>query len=121
MTLTDRHLILLEHVVEGVGDSLGLTLIDLLLAKLLLGEGSSVWVEAELHLEVLERVLLLYDTTLADGSTTDGTEDLLDIAGVDDLAEVGLAHDGGGQEVVLLERGGLGGRAVDLVKSAESG
>lgn len=82
----------MEEVEEGVSSRLGLASLELLLAQLLLGEGSSVWVEAELHLEVLERVLLLYDTTLGDGSTTDGAEDLLDVAGVDDLAEVGLAH-----------------------------
>lgn len=89
---------------EGLGRRLRLALLNLLLAELLLREGSGVWVEAELYLEVLERVLLLYNTTLGDGSAADGAEDLLDIAGVDDLAEVGLAHDGGGKEEVLLER-----------------
>jgi len=94
--------------------------LNLLLAELLLGESSGVRVEAELDLEVLERVLLLYNTALGDGSAADGAEDLLDIAGVDDLGEIGLLHDGGGQEVVLLQGRGLGGGAVDLVESRES-
>jgi hypothetical protein len=81
-----------------------LALLELLLAKLLFRERSSVWVEAELHLEVLERVLLLYYTTLGDGTATDGAENLLDVARVDDLAEVGLLHHGGGEEEILLER-----------------
>ena len=92
----------------------------LLLALLVLGEGSSVGVEAELHLLVAERVLLLDVGALLDGTTTDRAEDLLDVAGVDDLAEIGLLHESRGEEEVLLESRGLGGGAVDLVESSES-
>ena len=95
-------------------------MLNLLLAELLLRESSGVGVEAELDLEVLERVLLLYNTTLGDGTATDGAEDLLDIAGVDDLRQIGLLHHDAGQEEVLLEGRGLGGGAVDLVESGES-
>lgn len=95
-------------------------MLNLLLAKLLLGEGSGVGVEAELNLEVLERVLLLYNTALGDGTATGGAEDLLDVAGVDDLGQIGLLHHGGRQEEVLLEGRGLSGGAVDLVESRES-
>ena len=95
-------------------------MLNLLLAELLLREGSGVGVEAELDLEVLERVLLLYNTTLGDGTATDGAEDLLDIAGVDDLGQIGLLHHDAGQEEVLLEGRSLGGGAVDLVESRES-
>lgn len=95
-------------------------MLNLLLAELLLRESSGVGVEAELHLEVLERVLLLYNTTLGDGTATGGAEDLLNVAGVDDLGQIGLLHHGGGQEEVLLESRGLGGGAVDLVESRES-
>jgi hypothetical protein len=116
-----HHLVLVKESSEGLASVVGLALLELLGAELLLGESSGVRVEAELHLEVLERVLLLYNTTLGDGTATDGAEDLLDVAGVDDLAQVGLLHDGGREEEVLLERRGLGGGSVDGVKSTESG
>jgi hypothetical protein len=99
-----HHLVLVKKLAEGLASVVGLLLLNRLGAELLLREGSGVGVEAELHLEVLERVLLLYNTTLGDGTATDRAEDLLDVAGVDNLAEVGLLHDGGGQEEVLLER-----------------
>ena len=95
-------------------------MLNLLLAELLLRESSGVGVEAELNLEVLERVLLLDNTTLGDGTTTGRAEDLLDVAGVDDLRQIGLLHHDGRQEEVLLESRGLGGGAVDLVESGES-
>jgi hypothetical protein len=99
-----KHHLNVKKSSEVLASALGLALLQLLLAKLLFREGSSIWVEAELHLEVLERVLLLYYTTLGDGTATDRAEDLLNVAGVDDLAEVGLLHDGGGEKEVLLER-----------------
>lgn len=110
----------MDHLREGLGDARRLATLDLLGALLVLGEGSRVGVEAELHLEVAERVLLLHVGALGDGATTDRAEDLLHVAGVDDLGQIGLLHDGGGDEEVLLQGRGLGGGAVDLVEGGES-
>lgn len=101
---TKHTLVLVKQRSEGLAGRLGLLGVQLLGAKLLLRESRGIWVEAELHLEVLERVLLLYNTTLGDGTATNGTEDLLNVTRVDDLAEVWLRHDGGGEEEVLLQR-----------------
>jgi hypothetical protein len=105
---------------ELLANTHGLAGLERLLALLLLGESSRVRVEAELHLEVLEGVLLLDVGALANGTATDRSENLLDVAGVDDLAEVGLLHQSRGEEEVLLEGRRLSGGAVDLVKSRES-
>lgn len=118
---TTSTLVLVEETHEGLGNRLGLAGLDLLLAKLLLGESGSVGVEAELDLEVLEGVLLLDLGALGDGTATGGTEHALDLGRVDDLGQIGLLHDGGRQEEVLLQLGSLGGGAVDLVQSRESG
>lgn len=111
----------MKEVLEGLVDSLGLALGDLLVTKASLGKGRGVWVEAEKDLLVAERVLLLARSALADGTTLDGAEDGLDFGAVDELGNVGLSNRVGRQEEVLLEGGGLGGGAVDLVKSLESG
>jgi hypothetical protein len=81
----------------------GLAVLDLLLTKTSLGEGSGVRVEAEKDLLVAERVLLLDVGTLLDGTTLGGAEDRLNLGRV------------------LLEGRGLSGGTVDLVKGLESG
>lgn len=67
----------MQKLLEGLS-SPGAVGLDLLLTQLLLAEGSSVRVEAELHLEVLERVLLLDDSALGDGTATDRSQNVLD-------------------------------------------
>jgi hypothetical protein len=119
--LGKKPLVLMQNLAEDLASTLGLSTLYLLLTELLLGESSGVGVEAELDLLVAERVLLLRKSTLGDGSTTDGAEHLLDFGGVDELAEIGLLHDGRREEEVLLQGRGLGGGAVDLVQSSESG
>src|SRR4051794_39900317 len=85
--------LLMQSLDESLARRLRLALpLELLLAELFLLVCSSVWVETELYLEIPERVLLLHHTTLGDSAATNGAKDLLDIARVDDLAEVGLAH-----------------------------
>lgn len=114
-------LVLVQLSAESLGGGLGLALLDLLLAQLLLGESSRVRVEAELHLEVLERVLLLHNGALGDGTAADRAEDVLNFGRVDELGQIGLLHDGGRDEEVLLQGRGLGGGSVDLVEGREGG
>ena len=104
----------LEGLVLGDGLLLGL-----LLAKTLLLVRGGVGVEAEHDLLVLERVLLLDVGALGDGTTTDRTEDALNLRAVDELVEVGLGHAVLGDEEVALELRGLGGAAVDGVEGGE--
>lgn len=84
-------------------------------------EGAGVRVEAEEDLLVAQRVLLLDGAALGAGLALGGAQDALDLGAVDETGEVGLGDDVGGQEEVLLEGGGLGGAAVDLVESLEGG
>lgn len=111
----------MKESLEGLVDCLGLALGDLLVTKTSLGKGRGVWVETEKDLLVAERVLLLDVCALGDGTTLDGAEDGLHFAAVDKLGNVGLSDRVGGEEEVLLECRRLGGGAVDLVKSLESG
>lgn len=84
-------------------------------------ESSSVWVESEENLLVLERVLLLDASSLGLGFALGFSEDGLNFRRVDETGDVGVRDDVRGQEEVFLE-GGCGGRgAIDLVESAESG
>lgn len=106
---------------EGLGGLDNLAVVLLGLAELLLGELRRVGVEAEQDLLVVERVLLLDDGALGDGTTLDGAEHSLDFGAVDELANVGLLDEGRGEEEVLLESRRLSGGAVDLVQSSESG
>ena len=111
----------MEHVLEGLGQRLGLAVVDLLGAELLLLEGRGVRVEAEEDLLVLERVLLLDVAALGDLAALGRAEHALDLGGVDEAGEVGLRDDVGREEEVLLELGGAGGAAVDLVEGLEGG
>lgn len=117
----NQHLVLVEEGLELGGGALGLAVLELLLTKASLGEGSGVGVEAEKDLLVAERVLLLDVGALLDGTTLGGAEDRLNLSGVDELDNVGLGDRVLGKEEVLLEGRGLGGGAVDLVKGLESG
>lgn len=118
---TSRNLLLVEELVELGREGLGLARLGLLLTELLLLESSGVGVEAEHDLLVLEGVLLLHGATLRPGLALGATQDALDFGAVDETGKVGLGDDVGGQEEVLLQGGGLGGGAVDLVEGLESG
>jgi len=106
--------------VEGLTSTLRLAVLHTLLAKLLLGEGSSVRVESEHNLLVAQRVLLLGDGPLGAGLALRLAQDGLDFGGVDQTGNVGVGDEVRRQEVVLLESGRSGGGAVDLVQSGES-
>lgn len=110
----------MEDTHELGGKTLGLVVGRLEVTKTLLGEGSGVWVETELDLLVLERVLLLDCGALGDGSTLGRAEDGLDFGAVDELGNVWLCNGVRGKEEVPLKSGWLGGGAVDLVQSLES-
>lgn len=85
----------------------------------LLGEGSSVRVQAKENLAVLKRVLLL-DSRAASGRVTLGGGDgALDFGRVDETGEIGLRDAVGGEEEVALVGGDLSGGAVDLVEGLE--
>lgn len=101
------------------GSALGAT--GRLLAELLLGESSSVGVEAEHDLLVAEGVLLLDGDALGAGLALGGAEHGLHLGGVDQTADVGVGDQVGGQVEVLLEGGRGGGGAVDLVEGLEGG
>lgn len=111
--------LLLENVKELRSRSLGLALLNLLLTQLLLLESRGVRVQAQQNLLVLERVLLLHAGTLGAGLTLGSTQHALDFRAVDETGQVGLGDNVGRQEEVLLESGGLGGGAIDLVEGLE--
>lgn len=94
-------------------------MLNTLLAKLFLGEGSGVGVETEHDLLVAERVLLLDTLALGAGVALGGVKDRLDFRRVDETGQVSVGDNVLGQEVVLLESGGGGGGAVDLVEGLE--
>lgn len=116
-----HRLVLVEQGLEGLLGSLWLALWGLGVAETLLGEGRGVWVEAEKDLLVAEWVLLLDNGALADGGTLDWAEDGLNLRGVDQLGNVWLSNNVLWKKEVLLEGGGLGGGAVDLVEGGEGG
>lgn len=113
---------LLLHDLEELGSqSRGFATLHLLLAQLLLLERRGIWVQAQQDLLVLERVLLLHTSTLGLGLALGSAQDALDFGAVDQTGQVGLGDDVGGQEEILLQGGGLGGGAVDLVEGLEGG
>ena len=80
-----------------------------------------VRVEAQHNLLVAQRVLLLDVSTLGNGTTLGGAQDALDFGAVDQTGEIGVGNQVGRQQEVLLELGGLGGGAVDVVEGLEGG
>lgn len=117
--IVTNNLVLAEGREELGGGSLGLALVGLLGTQVLLDEGGVVRVEAEQNLLVLEGVLLLDTSALGEGSTLGGVEDALDLGAVDQTGEVGVGNNVGGNQEVLLQLGGLGGGAVDVVEGLE--
>lgn len=113
-------LVVVQGSLEGLVLLRRLAIVGLLLAKTVLGASSCVRVEAEQDLLVLERVLLLDVGALGNGTTLDGTEDALDFAAVDELADVGLGDQVGGRRKSFLSSEG-GGGAVDGVECREGG
>jgi len=110
-----------ESVEESLGGSSRLATLDGLLAKLLLGVGSGVGVEAEHDLLVAQRVLLLDVDALGAGLALGSAENGLDFGRVDQAGQIGVGNQVAGQKVVPLESRGAGGGAVDLVEGLESG
>lgn len=101
-----------------LGDRL---LVGLDVAETLLRICLGVWVEAEQHLLVVERVLLLHVGALGDGTALDWSQHRLHFGAVDKLGNVWLCHDVGWEEEVPLELRWLGGAAVDGVEGGECG
>lgn len=91
----------------------------LLLLLRLLSKDRSVGVEAQLHLLVLEGVLLLHGGAAGDGLALGGIQRALNFGAVDETGQVGLGDDVGGDEEVALVGRSLGGGAVDLVEGLE--
>jgi hypothetical protein len=110
-----------ESVEELLGRSGGLLTLNGLLAELLLGESSSVRVEAEHDLLVAERVLLLDVAALGASLALRSTEDGLDFGGVDQASQISVGNNVLGQEEVLLEGSRAGAVAEDLVEGLEGG
>jgi len=108
-----------EETLEGTVGLGRLATLALLVTKSLLGVCGGVWVQAEHDLLVAQWVLLLHDAALADGAALGWAEHALHLGAVDELGDVGLGDDVGWEEEVTLERGWLGGGAVDLVESGE--
>lgn len=117
---TSHSLVLLEDLSEWLTSSANwLASLKTLGANLLLRVTSSVWVETEKNLSVVEWVLLLDSGALGAGITLGGADDGLDLRGVDETSDIGLGDDGGWEEEVLLEGGWGGGRSVDGIQSLE--
>lgn len=89
--------------------------------KTLLRVCLGVWVETEQNLLVLEWVLLLDNSALADGTALDWSEHRLHFGAVDELGNVWLGDHVAWEEEVLLELGWSCGAAVDSVEGRESG
>lgn len=106
---------------ERLGSTLGLAVLNTLLAELLLGESRGIRVETEHDLLVAEGVLLLDDAALGAGLALGSVQDGLDLGGVDEAGDVRVGDHVVGQGVVLLQGGGGGSGAVDLVESLEGG
>lgn len=111
----------MQGVEEGLGRTLGLAVLDGLLAESLLVVSSSVGVETEHDLLVAEGVLLLDVGALGAGLALGGADDGLDFRRVDEAGQVGVGDDVGWEEEVLLEGGGVLGGAVDGVEGLEGG
>ena len=117
--LSKYHLVLMQDLLELLRQSLWLAVVHTLLADLVFAVLSSVRVESEKYLSVLERVLLLNGSSLGDGVALWLLENGLDFARVDQSVDIGVADNVGWQQEVLLVRRGLGGGTVDVVESLE--
>lgn len=111
----------MQQLGEGLACFLRLIALLLLLAKLVLAILRRIRVEAEKHLPVAQRVLLLCHGALHDSGAADGAEHGLDFGRVDELADVGLLDERAREEEVLLQRRGLRRAAVDLVERRKRG
>lgn len=110
----------MQQLGELVADRRRLALVaQALLAELLLGVLGGVRVEAEQHLSVAQRVLLLDAGALRGGVALGLLEHGLHLGAVDQAGDVGVADEVGGQEEVLLQGRGFTGRAVDGVEGLE--
>ena len=78
-------------------------------------------IEAQQHLLVLQRVLLLHHTALADCAALDRTQHTLHLGAVDQLGQIGLGDEIRRDQEVALQLAGLGGATVDGVERCESG
>lgn len=111
----------MESLLERLANALGLTVLNLLLTEVLLGESLSVRVKTEHDLLVDKRVLLLDVGALSLSEALGGVEHGLNLRGVDEAGDISVGNDVGRQEEVLLQGRSLSGAAVDLIKSLESG
>jgi hypothetical protein len=109
-----------QDLAERLARMLLLSVLNRLLAQLLLREGSSVRVESEQNLSVAQRVLLLHVGALGAGLALGLAQHGLDFGRVDQTGNVGVGQNVGRQQVVLLQSGRSSARAVDLVQSGES-
>lgn len=115
-------LILLQYTGElSLGCPLRLASFQTLRANLLLAVSSSVRVQSQKDLLVVQRVLLLDTSALGSCLALGGSDDGLDFGRVDQTADISLRHDVGGKEEVFLEGGWGCGGSVDGIQSLESG
>lgn len=112
-------LVLLEDLVESLSSTLWFSRIDARLSHLVLRERSSVRIEAQKNLLVLERVLLLHTSPLGAGVSLGFLQHGLNFGRVDETGDIGVGDQVGRQEVILLQRGWGGGGSVDLIQSGE--
>lgn len=110
----------MQRLGEDLSQWLWLVVLDTSLTNLVLAILGSVWVQSQQYLSVLQRVLLLYTSSLGGSVALWLFQDRLDFAGVDQSVDVSVADDVGWEKEVLLECRGLGGGSVDIVESLES-
>lgn len=106
---------------ESLASTHGLSGVDGSLAKLLLGESSGIWVEAELYLSVAERVLLLHAGSLGLSITLWCVECGLNFGRVNQAGKVSVGDNVGWEEEILLGGGWGGGGAVDFIEGSKGG
>ena len=87
----------------------------------LLVERSSIRVQAQHDLLVLQRVLLLHAGALGARAALDGAHHGLHLGAVDQAADVRVGDQVRGEEEVLFEIRGRRRRAVDVVEGREGG
>jgi len=89
------------------------------LADLVFAVLSSIWIESQKYLSVLERVLLLDTSSLCGGIALRLLQYRLNFARVDQSIDISVADKVGWQQEILLVRRRLAGRAVDIIQSLE--
>ena len=116
-----KTLILFKNRTEPFPRPLRLPVPKLLAPQLLLRKSLGIRIQPQQHLPVLERILLLHAGPLRLGAPFRGPHHGLHFRRVDQARQIGIGHDVGRQQEILLERRGRRRVAVECVERRERG